>query len=293
MESHSLGERVGVVIATRNRAEDLLVALERLTKLEERPPIVVVDNHSTDGTAEIVRDEFANVHVIALANNAAAAARNIGLRHLDTPYVAFADDDSWWAPDALSKSVELFDTHSQLGLVAAKVLVGHEHTIDPTCIEMAHSPLPSDATLPGPRVLGFIACGAVVRRSAFLEAGGFDERFGIGGEEELLALDLSSRGWALCYVDGIVAYHRPSKSRSPQRRRRVVTRNALWTSWLRYPLGQALRTTGTALRTAVRDEAGRGGVVEAAAGLPWILKERKTVASHVQSDLRILKRGRA
>ena len=45
--------------------------------------------------------------------------------------------------------------------------------------------------LPGRSVLGFLACGAVVRRSAFVQAGGFDPVVHFGGEEERLALDLT------------------------------------------------------------------------------------------------------
>lgn len=41
----------------------------------------------------------------------------------------------------------------------------------------------------GLRVLGFVACKAVVRRSAFLGCGGFHRHFGIGGEERLLTVD--------------------------------------------------------------------------------------------------------
>jgi hypothetical protein len=55
--------------------------------------------------------------------------------------------------------------------------------------------VPDLPDLPGPPVLGFIACGGIVRRAAFLEVGGFNSRLGVGGEEELLAVDLTARGW--------------------------------------------------------------------------------------------------
>ncbi len=67
---------------------------------------------------------------------------------------------------------------------------------------MEHSPLPVEPDLPGPPVLGFLACAAIVRRKAYLEVGGFDPRMMIGGEEELLAADLASAGWGLAYVGG-------------------------------------------------------------------------------------------
>ncbi len=236
----------------------------------------------------MVRSHHPDVHVIALQRNAAAAARNIGVEHLDVPYVAFADDDSWWASEALPKAVALLDRHTRIGLLAARVLVGPQQSLDPTCVEMASSPLFTHRTLPGPRVLGFIACGAVVRRSAFLEVGGFDERFGVGGEEALFSLNLTSAGWSLCYVDDIVAHHHPSKSRDPHRRRRVVTRNALWTSWLRHPAPELLKQTSAALTASARDPAARQGVFDAVAGLPGVLKERRSLSSPVRTDVRTL-----
>ncbi len=101
--------RVAVVIATRNRGPELLGTLARLLALDERPRIVVVDNGSTDGTAELVGAHHPGVQVVGLRRNQGAGARTIGARLVDTPYVAFSDDDSWWAPGALRRAVELLD----------------------------------------------------------------------------------------------------------------------------------------------------------------------------------------
>jgi GT2 family glycosyltransferase len=118
--------------------------------------------------------------VVGLRRNRGGAARTVGARLVDSPYVAFSDDDSWWAPGALGQAAELLDRHPRLAVLAARVLVGPDRRRDPVCDEMAHSPLGRAADLPGPSVLGFIACGAVVRRSAFLEVGGFHARLGVG-----------------------------------------------------------------------------------------------------------------
>src|SRR3712207_8738424 len=48
--------------------------------------------------------------------------------------------------------------------------------LDPTCVAMARSPLDVGTSLPGPAVLGFVACGAVVRRDAYLECDRSEER---------------------------------------------------------------------------------------------------------------------
>jgi GT2 family glycosyltransferase len=279
---------VSVVIATRNRGPELLGTLARLRALEERPPIVVVDNGSTDGTAGLVRAHHPGVRVVGLRRNLGGGARTVGARLVDSPYVAFSDDDSWWAPGALGRAVDLLERHPRLAVLAARVLVGPEERLDPVCREMAHSPLPPATDLPGPSVLGFIACGAVVRRAAFLDAGGFDDRLGVGGEEELLSIDLAARGWGLAYVEEVVAHHHPSPSRDPSGRRRVQVRNALWSAWLRRPLDGAARRTARLVAPAVLRPGTSSGLLLAMLGLPWVLRERRPVPRDLEAAIRTL-----
>ena len=286
--AEAAAKEVGVVIATHNRVTPLMKTLGKLGALAERPPVVVVDNGSSDGTAEAVGTAHPGVAVMALSENLGGAARTVGARALQTPFVAFSDDDSWWAPGSLALASQLLISSPRLALVAARVLVGAEEREDPVCREMARSPLPAVSDLPGPSVLGFIACGAVVRRSAFLDAGGFHPRFGIGGEEELLALDLAAAGWGLAYVEDVVAHHHPSPTRNPAARRRVQVRNALWCAWLRRPAGSALRRTARLVRSAPSDQSVRAGLAEALAGLPWVGRQRRPVPAHLDAAVRAL-----
>ncbi len=168
------------------------------------------------------------------------------------------------------------------------MLVGPEERPDPLCAEMAGSPLGWPADLPGPSVLGFVACGAVVRRSAYLEVGGFHPRFGVGGEEELLAIDLAARGWGLAYVDEVVAHHHPSPSRDPAGRRRTQVRNAAWSVWLRRPVGTVARQLLAMAPRLATDPATRSGLLEAVCGLPWVLRDRAVVSRELECWLRPL-----
>lgn len=145
-----------------------------------------------------------------------------------------------------------------------------------------------NAGVPGPEVLGFIACGAIVRREAFLESGGFHPRFGVGGEEELLALSLASRGWDLVYMEDVVAHHHPSPGRDPGRRTAIVTRNHLWTTWLRRPARQVAGVTARVAAKSIRDRAFRDGIARALAGLPWVLNERSPLPRRVEKMARLI-----
>lgn len=252
---------------------------------------MVVDNASTDGTARTVRKRFPEVEVVPLPRNVGGAGRNAGVRKADAPYVAFADDDSWWAPGSLKRAADLFDAHPRLGLIAARTLVGQEEREDPINAEMEHGPLPAEPDLPGPPVLGFLACAAVVRRSAYLGVNGFKARMMIGGEEELLAADMAAAGWGLAYVAKLTAHHHPSTVRDASARRRGAARNALWFSWLRRPAPVAARRTLLALSAALRDPDARAGLLEALRGLPWALRNRRTLPPHVEEKLKTLDRG--
>ena len=195
-----------VVIATYNRGQELCRTLERLAALPEQPPVVVVDNGSQDGTATLVRQRFPGTGLIVLRRNRGAWARNLGVLQARTPFVALTDDDSWWAAGSLARASAVLAASPRVGLIAARILVGPAQEPDPVNTVMAASPLPS-AGLPGPRVMGFLGCGSVVRREAFLAVGGFSRLLFIGGEEQLLAYDLAAAGWAACYRPEIGRAH--------------------------------------------------------------------------------------
>jgi GT2 family glycosyltransferase len=275
-------------MATRNRVDEALATLRRLRSLPERPPLVVVDNGSSDGTAEAIARELPDVRVIALGENAGSAGRNAGVRACQTPYVAFADDDSWWEPGSLERAAAALDAHPRVAAVAARVVVDPEGREDPVCRALEESPLPGAADLPGPEVLGFLACGVVVRKDAFLEVGGFEPRMMVGGEEELLATDLASAGWAISYLRELTVRHHPSARRSPRDRRRTQMRNAIWFAWLRRPAARALVRTARLLRGSRGDPAALGGAAEALRAAPWVLRGRRVVPEHVERRLRLL-----
>jgi GT2 family glycosyltransferase len=284
--------RVAVVIATYNRCPELLTTLRALAAMPEQPPVVVVDNASTDGTADAVRREHPCATVIRLDSPRGSSARNRGVEAVDVPYVAFADDDSWWEPGALATAADLFDRHPRLGLVAAKVLVGPDRRVDPISEDMARTPWPAEADLPGVPILGFLACAAVVRREAFVQAGGFHELAGFGGEETLLAMDLAAAGWGLSYVEEVVAVHHPSPVRNPEARGAQELGNTLLRSWLRLPLRDALAATRRGLAEAGNTAPARRTVARTVRALPALLRARRVAPPAILGDLDTLAAGK-
>ncbi|MBC7278822.1 glycosyltransferase [Nocardioides sp.] len=271
---------VTVVVITRNRWPDLRESLPR-----HRCPVILLDNGSEDGTPAHVRASFPDIDVIELGSNFGAVARNMGVERATTPYVAFADDDSWWSPGALSSAALTLDSYPRLAVLAARVLVGKDERPDPLCAAMEASPLGTEPDLPGPSVLGFLACGAIVRRDAFLAAGGFDEVVFFGGEEERLALDLASQGLGLAYVDDVVARHRPSPGRDRAERLARGERNRLLTAVMRRPWPVVARQMLRAMR---QGDPGLRGVLRAVPALPRALRARRPVDRQVEAARRLV-----
>jgi glycosyltransferase involved in cell wall biosynthesis len=94
--------RISVVVITYNRCDELDRTLQRLAELPEQPPVIVVDNASTDGTAEMVRSRHPGVALLTPNANLSAVGRNLGVEAARTPYVAFCDDDTWYEPGSLA-----------------------------------------------------------------------------------------------------------------------------------------------------------------------------------------------
>lgn len=268
--------RITVVVLTYNRHRELHRCLEQLTALPEHPAIVVVDNGSTDGTAACVSRGFPQVELLRAPSNLGAAGRNLGVRRVRTPYVAFSDDDTWWAPGSLLAAADLLDAHPRIAVLNARILVGPEAREDPACGIMAQSPLGHVEGV-GPALGGFMAGACAMRTRAYLRAGGYWTAFFIGGEESLLAMDILDAGHQIVYAPRLCVHHWPSAERDTGLRRRLLVRNAIWTAWLRLPLLLALRRTGCCLRRLPDKRQRWGALADALSGSMNVLTRRRVL----------------
>ncbi len=127
----------------------LVGTVERLLTLPEPAAVIVVDNGSRDGTASALAARCPDTAVIRLGGTRGAAGRNVGVDRAAMEYVALSDDDTWWAPGALTRAVEILDAHPRLAVLTAHVVVGPDERDDGACLEMAASPLPRVPDAPG------------------------------------------------------------------------------------------------------------------------------------------------
>jgi N-acetylglucosaminyl-diphospho-decaprenol L-rhamnosyltransferase len=281
--------RVAVVIIAMNARARIGRALAQLSALPEAPRVVVVDNASTDGTGDLIRRRFPHVDVVRLTENRGAAGRNVGVALVDAPYVAFAEDDSWYEPGALRTAADILDAHREIALINAHVRVGEERRHEPLHDDMVDTPIAGRRPdLPGHRILSFLEGVSVVRRDAFLAAGGFDPRLLVGGPEEHLAADLLAGGWELRYVPSVGARHVPDHAAPSAFVRRLGLRNTLWFAWGRRPPSAALRWSLHVVRSSPPNRATILGVVDALRELPRVLRERRPLPPSVEGEMALL-----
>lgn len=270
----SFAQLVTVVMLTHNRPVELTRTLSHLSALPEKPRVIVVDNGSTGGTTAGVVSRFPGVALRYTGANLGAAGRNLAVNQVETPYVAFCDDDTWWAPHSLATAVALLEQHPYIAVLNANILVGERGKPDSTCRRMATSPL---ASVPGvgPRLIGFMAGACVMRTHCFSKAGGYCPRFFIGGEESLLAMDILDAGYDIVFAPTLTVHHWPSERRHALQREDLLLRNAIWTAWLRLPGRMALQHTMRTLRQS-RNRSQYWRVVKGVLkGLPAILAKRR------------------
>lgn len=296
MDTHQQGypderDRITIVIITRNRCDSLARTLEYVSRIPGVLETIVVDN-ATEGSCVVnLCQRYDTVQLISLEQNQGPAARNVGVNAARTPYVAFCDDDSWWEPASIGRAIAYFEQYPGVALLAGTVLIGPDHRLDPVSALQSSSPLRSMIPMPGPAILGFLACSAIVRVDAFGHVGGYPSILGVGGEEELLAIDLTAAGWGLSYASDIIAHHYPSPHRSLALRKRNQTCNALWIAWMRRPWRSALRISMAELRRGWRDRAGVHALVDAAKGLPRALRHRRVIPCWLEAELSLLERS--
>jgi GT2 family glycosyltransferase len=229
------------------------------------------------------------LQIIQLESNRGAVARNAGVAASRTPYVAFCDDDSWWTPESPALGAQIFDRYPSVGLLAARTIVWPRRVDDEFCRQLADSPLGRRADLPGPSILGFMSCAAMVRKRAFEAAGGFSDILHFRGEEQLLAVDMAALGWDLCYCPALIAIHQPSAVRDTTTAQDArVLRNDVLTTWLRRPMSHCLKATGRLALAAVRDGEHARAAGQALMRLPAVMVARRPLPRDVEEAVVLL-----
>jgi GT2 family glycosyltransferase len=291
-----LSPTVSIAILNYQRRDALRRALAAAR--EQQWPsleILAVDNASTDGSREMVRAEFPDVHLVALPVNIAAAARNEGVRAAKGEIVFTLDNDVLFTtPDDVARGVAAFERHPRAAVVNFAIL-GPDgalsrrdwcHPRDPRA--WAETEFLTDYVLEG---------ASACRREAFLATGGYWEPLFIGHEGWDLALRLLDAGHDLVYTPAVRVRHMVDPTVRPSSRiYYTFTRNAIWvalrTQRLRDALGSIARDLVLMAFAATRagePAAWCRGVIDAVRGAPRALATRRAMSAATAERLRALR----
>ncbi|MDE3075203.1 MAG: glycosyltransferase family 2 protein [Chloroflexota bacterium] len=230
---------MAVVIVSYNVRALLRDCLESLrnSACRYRFRVIVVDNRSKDGSAEMVREEFPEVKLIVSADNGGfAAGNNQGIRAAQgARYVMLLNPDTVVPAQALEGLLDFMESHPEAGVVGPK-LVKADGQLDLACRRSFPDPKTAfyhafwlDRLFPQSREFGrynltfldedqlaevdcVVGAAMLVRAEAVERAGLLDEAFFMYGEDLDWAFRISEAGWKVFYNPAVVIVHYTGQS---------------------------------------------------------------------------------
>jgi GT2 family glycosyltransferase len=276
---------VTIAILNYQRRDALRRALEAARAQRYAPlEVIAVDNASTDGSQDMVREEFPDVHLVALTRNIAAAARNEGVRVAKGELVFTLDNDVLFTtPDDVARGVAVFERHPRAAVVNFTIL-GPDGRLSRR--DWCH-PRDPDRWADGEFLTDYVLEGAsACRRDAFVAAGGYWPPLFIGHEGWDLALRLLEAGHELLYSADVRVRHMVDPTVRPSSRiYYTFTRNAVWVALRNYRARAAAASIARDLTLMAFAAARAGelsvwtrGVVDAVRGRGPALRTRRPLS---------------
>jgi glycosyltransferase involved in cell wall biosynthesis len=189
--------KISVVIPCYNAGKYIVAAIASV--LEQGWPsmeIIVVDDGSSDGSAELVRRTFPGVKLIQQVNQGVAAARNHGIMQAQGDWIAFLDADDIWLPNKLHAQWRLLNDTPDARMSCTAWMVWGSTDANPSLRYLAESLSQSGDVERWSGPSGWIypqllldcevwTSTVLVHRSVFLEVGLFDATLPIGEDYDL------------------------------------------------------------------------------------------------------------
>jgi len=236
---------VSVIVVNWNGRDHLELCLGSLLRQTlPRIEVLLVDNASSDGSVDLVRERFGNaVRILPQEKNLGyGEGLNQGIRAARGRYLFCLNSDTEVAPACLATLVDAADRYPNAGSLAPKILsFGNPEIIDnvghllyPDGLSRGRGRLERDVGQYDheEEILIFSGCAALLRRAMLTDVGFFDPDLFAYCEDTDLALRSQLAGWRCRYVPAAVVYHKYSAATSPYSPQKafLVERNRVWVS---------------------------------------------------------------
>jgi GT2 family glycosyltransferase len=217
------------VILTYNRKDEVLKTIAQTKELIQNNfydyEIIVVENGSSDGSADAIKSKFTDITLIEIKKNCGIPAWNKGFERASGKYLIVLDDDSH-IERGLQESLRYMEENPKVGVLALNVVTG------PYTSEMWQ-------WKDGENIVGFIGCGAIIRKETYQKIGGFAEWMLLYVHEWEYALRVINAGYDVRYFDNSKVIHRASKiNRTSKRLRVFVTKHELAIVYKYFPVNR-------------------------------------------------------
>ncbi|MFH1295088.1 MAG: glycosyltransferase family 2 protein [bacterium] len=239
-------QKLAVIIVSYNTRDILGDCLRNLTKVApSATSIVVVDNASTDGSAEFVRQqEFKTVCVVETENNGLAAGYNLGMAQVkETDTFLFLGSDAFPKPGCLEGVLHFLESHPKVGIATAKLILRNgaldldAHRGFPTpwtalkhFVGINNSYFMTEANLNVPHEIDLcISHFMMVKKAVFDTVGAWDEDFFVYGEDVDLCWRAKQAGYQIYYLPQYECLHYKGASVGTRKETADVTKASLVT----------------------------------------------------------------
>ena len=243
---------VSIVIVSFNTRDMLRECLETTRNQGVVTEIIVVDNASRDGSADMVRAEFPNVRVISSPDNLGfAGANNLAFAEATGRFVVLLNSDAFLHPGTLARAIAHMDAEPTVGL-GGGLLVGRDGhwqpsaRLFPSLLNDCLSLTGLSARFPASRLFGRAdrtwadpkqptdtdwvpGAFSIIRRDVLNEVGFFDPRFFLYYEEVDLCLRIKAAGYRVAYWPDLEVIHIGGESSKTIRR--LIKSSSAYSTW--------------------------------------------------------------
>ena len=250
---------VTILIITWNRKNDILETIRSIHEQSyQNFEIVIVDNGSTDGTVEAIRQAYTQVRLIKLDRNTGTTiGRNAGINVARGDIIFFLDSDAYPASETLMSIVLRFLDDPRLGVINSKIINAYTKEIDHTAgwVYTERNKADQDKEFLS---FSFSEGGCAIRKEVFDRVGLFWEMLFFGGEGLDYSMRVWDAGYKIIYYPKAIVYHRvsPQMRAAGGQRDCLALKESLYTYLVRYPWWLlfffALLKTGATLVRATR-----------------------------------------
>ncbi len=245
----SLPPTLSVIVVNFNRVNLLRLCLQSLVSQDATAvELLVVDNASTDGSANMVASEFPQVRLIRSETNLGfCAGNNLAIAQACGQFVALLNNDATAEAHWLSAMLTEM-AHPQVGMVASKIMVANR----PGVIDKIGHGIYWDGQNRGigsgetdtgqydrnRDILWPDGCAALYRKSMLDEIGGFDEDFFAYADDAELGLRARTAGWLARLAPAAIVHHQRGATMGKLNPRRIqlIERNRIWLAVIHFPL---------------------------------------------------------